>query len=83
MNVTAHMPIEDFDTASNTSDLPQEWEEALIYGLARRLMTRYPPANPATRNEIKELASSTLSQALNFDAEDGSVFFQPHHEGGR
>jgi hypothetical protein len=68
-------PFEDFDASADTPDFPQEWQEALKYGLAVRLATEYGvPPNDRTllikeAKEIKELAMGN-------DVEEGSLFFQ-------
>lgn len=79
---TALLPIEDFDAASNNPDLPQEWLEALVYNLARRLMIRHPNVAAQTRQDVKEMAVSTLAQVNSWDSEPGSVFMQPQYEVG-
>jgi len=69
-------PLEDFDASADEADFPQEWLEAVTYGLAIRLA-------PGTgigimeRRELKKEANEALALALSFDVEDGSVFFQP------
>lgn len=69
-------PLEDFDAGTNNPDLPIEWGEALIYGLADRLSTLYQL--PSERRQwIKLEAKEKLAEAQNYDVEPVSVFFQP------
>ncbi len=69
-------PIQDFASASNDYDMPQEWGEALKYNLAMRIAPEY--SVPTQRyNQIKELAMSTFAQLDSWDQEDASVFMQP------
>ncbi len=69
--------IEDVDALDDEPDVPQEWLEALTYGLARRLAPTTAIMGTPAWLEIKE-ASERLYGALSIvDQEDGSVFFQP------
>lgn len=69
-------PIEDFDDAANNPDFPIEWGEALIYGLADRLASVYQ-CPLQLRQWIKGEAQSKYEEALSYDTEPASVFFQP------
>jgi hypothetical protein len=69
--------IQDADTLDDDLDIPQEWTEAVIYGLARRLMIKYPSVDPIVRAEIRDAADKLYAQLTNFDQEDTSVFLQP------
>lgn len=73
---TAHLPIEDFDAATHTPDLPQEWINALTWGLARELSTEYSvPDNLYAR--ITGEAAGYKSVVMSWDQEETSVFFAP------
>lgn len=79
LKITYQRVIEDVDALDNDPDFPQEWMEALVYGLAARLIVPYRMmvTDPAGANEIKERAA-VLFQTLQADSqEDVSVFISP------
>lgn len=56
--------LEDFDSSSDNPDFPEEWLEALIYGLAARLASEYGlPIHD--RNELSSLGAGTFLSAFN------------------
>lgn len=71
--------IEDLDALDDDFDIPQEWLEALKYGLAARLTIPYKThlADPVAAQKIEERAASLYAQLSAWDDEDGSVFMQP------
>lgn len=79
LNLTFHRPIEDFDSAADDPDLPQEWIKALNYGLALDLGDSYDiPEQRYTR--IAAQFAATMSALSGFDREEGSIFLQPDME---
>lgn len=71
--------IEDADALDNDPDFPQEWMEALIYGLAARLIVpfRIQFTNAPLAQEVKERAA-TLYGTLSADSDEStSVLIQP------
>lgn len=63
-------------TGSDVIDMPDHWEEALIYALAVRLAPEYGvPINE--RNLLKIDAKEALDLALSFSGEEGSLFIYP------
>jgi hypothetical protein len=74
--VEVQKPIEDFNSATDDYDLPQEWGEYLVWGLARRLMSIYK-VPVATASEIRMMAKETLEQVKGWDQENTSMFLQP------
>jgi hypothetical protein len=68
--------LEDFDAAANNPDFPIEWGEALIFGLADRLCAVYQ-VPLQQRQWIKAEAKEKLDEAMAYDREPVSVFFQP------
>lgn len=66
--------VQDFDVGADEPDFPIEWGEALVYGLAARLVVGLFPER---FNVIQALAEQKLSIALGFDSENVSVFFAP------
>ncbi len=67
-------PFDDMDTATDTLEFPQEWYEAIVYGLAERLapMIGYPLPD---RQVLKMEAREYLDLALSFDHEQTDVTF--------
>ncbi len=67
-------PIQDFTTAANNPDLPQEWLDALIWNLAYRMAPEFPV--PARQYDmVKEQATLTLQNVTGFDREPESYLF--------
>lgn len=70
--------IDDFDNLSDTSGFPVEWEEAIVYGLALRLIPKYEvKGEDAAR--ITAMAQDFLSSAEVNDSDSGSVYFMPEY----
>jgi hypothetical protein len=67
--------FEDFDVVGDAPDFPQEWYEVLKYGLASRLAGEYG-LDIQTRMMLKSEAKEMLDDALAFDQEEGSIYFQ-------
>ncbi len=67
-------PFDDMDSATDTLEFPQEWYEAIVYGLAERLapMIGYPLQD---RQMLKMEAREYLDLALSFDHEQTDVTF--------
>lgn len=74
-------PFEDFNASTDTPDFPQEWHEALIYGLAVRLAPKYGMP-PMDRRELKEEANAIRGLALSFGTEEGSFRIIPEKQYG-
>jgi len=73
-------PFEDFDTSTDTPDFPQEWYDAVTYGLATRLAPEYGlPA--ADRKVLWQEASIIKQDALNYGLEEGSLYFGVDRKG--
>jgi len=69
-------PFDDMDAATDDLDFPQEWYEAIKFGLAYRLS--FQPGIPAMdKSAIKQMANETLDLALSWDTEHTPVYFQP------
>lgn len=80
MRFTWHRPIYDFTATTETADVPAEWQEALVFNLAHRLIPS--TGCPAARSkEIKELASQAFAIVFSHDREWHSTLFQPSDEG--
>ena len=67
-------PFDDMDSATDTFEFPQEWYEALVYGLAVRIapMIGYPIPD---RQLLKMEASEFFDLAVTFGGEHTSVTF--------
>lgn len=69
------VPFEDFDAATDAPDFPQEWYDAVTYGLATRLAPEY--GLDATARKLLWQEMTLIKQdALNFGLEEGSMYFQ-------
>lgn len=68
--------LEDFDSAANTPDLPQEWLQVITYQLAVRLAPSFDAEDKANKM-IVPLASILYQDMLDWDTEVESVYFQP------
>lgn len=69
--------IEDVDALDDEPDVPQEWLEALTYGLARRLGPTTAIMGTPAWEEIKEASERLYGALSSLDQEDASIFFQP------
>jgi hypothetical protein len=67
--------FDDMDSSSNNLEFPNEWFEAVKYGLATRLAGEYGISLDDRRQLIGE-ANSIKQEALNFGIEEGSFYFQ-------
>ena len=68
-------PFEDFNSSTDVPDFPQEWYEAILYGLAVRLAPEYGiPIDQ--RQVLGREASAILDAASSFGTEEGSLYLQ-------
>jgi hypothetical protein len=68
-------PFEDFDASSDNPDFPQEWFNAVKFGLADLLAPEYGlPLQE--RQDLSRRAKTLRDTALGFGTEEGSIFFQ-------
>ena len=76
LRFTFERPIQDLDIGDDNLDIPVEWLEAVIYGLAFRLADDYNvPFAKADR--IGQKANNFLDDLLGWDEEMGSLNLQP------
>lgn len=68
--------INDFDTSSDSPDLPQEWLQALCYALASELALKYG-VEQGIRQEIAARAAFLKDQLESWDTEPASIYLQP------
>lgn len=75
--MTAQLPIEYFDTATNTPDFPAEWTDALVYNLAD-MLSGESDVPAAARQDIAQRAALYLAEVSAEDREGESLFFSPN-----
>lgn len=73
---TWHRPIEDFDSAGNNPDLPQEWIMALRYNLAESMFAQFPVSDAIARR-VTGLAAKYFDAVAGHDRENESISFAP------
>lgn len=75
VTIVYQRPFEDFVTSTDNPDFPQEWLEALKYGLAVRLAPEY--GLPVEQRQVlKSEAKEIKDAALGMGTEEGSLYFQ-------
>lgn len=68
------MPIQDMVTATDNFDLPQEWLQAIKWGLADELSLEYGcPAD--VRGEVAAKAAKFVDDCFSYSMEESSVYF--------
>ena len=78
LKLVAHFAFEDMDNQADDLDFPQYWYESVVWNLSVRLMYKFGGAvTQDRRREIRSIAKTMKEDALNFDTEDNSIFFQP------
>lgn len=76
LKMTMLFPIEDMDASGNDPDFPQEWLEAIKYGLASRLGPEY--GIPLQRQSyLDNMAEMFKEQLMDWDAEETSITIAP------
>lgn len=73
-------PFEDFLVTGDNPDFPQEWLDALKYGLAARLAAEYG-LSTEQRMMLQKEAKEVKDLALSFGTEEGSFYFQIDRRG--
>lgn len=71
---TWYRPIQDFDAAADTADLPQEWISTLIFNLAVEMASEYGLPLPYYQM-LKERADAKLGLLAGWDREEQSTMF--------
>ena len=74
VKMTWWRPIQDFTSAGNNPDLPQEWIDALIWNLARKLWAEFP-VSQVLRDVIMQEAEASLENVSGWDREPESYLF--------
>ncbi len=75
INIVYQRPFDDFDASTDVPDFPQEWYDAIMYGLACRLAPEYG-VGTAERKTLWQEMSLIKQEVLNYGLEEGSMFFQ-------
>ena len=73
VNFTFYRTIQDFDTAANTPDLPQEWIRTLYWNLAMEMAPEYD-CPPERYQMISEMAMKMLEEVSGWDREPESLY---------
>lgn len=75
ITIVYQRPFEDFDASVDTPDFPQEWYDAITYGLAARLAGEYQISSEVRKMLLQE-AAIIKQDALSFGLEEASLYFQ-------
>jgi hypothetical protein len=78
--ITYQRPFADINASSDVPDFPQEWYDAVIYGLALRLAPDYGIPQES-RVLLGREAEAIKQMALSFGTEEGSLYFQREERG--
>lgn len=65
--------IMDIDVGANDIDLPQEWHEAIVYGLAARLVGPYSQAGKPSAARVEALAQASYQTVKGFGLGEGQA----------
>jgi hypothetical protein len=65
--------------SNDTLDMPQQWQQALIWNLANNLETQYPVNDPKLADKIERRAGQTFAAISGWDNEDASIFISPDY----
>lgn len=65
--------IQDFNSGTDTPDLPQEWLECITYNLCVRVAPSYGISTQKLNPDISMIAVSSLEDLQMWDAEEGSI----------
>lgn len=78
LHLTVARVIEDVTDINQTVDLPQEWEETVVYNLADRLLDVFSvsESQPNVAARVTRRAAALYQKLMDMDR-PGSVYFQP------
>lgn len=79
LTVTYRRRIMDLDAGTDNFDLPPEWEDAIAYNLAMRLIPVYGRGGTPEAQQVIAMAQSTLAalKASDIHDDEGSLFVGP------
>ena len=78
IKATARVPIQDFDTAANDPDFPQECYRAVKFNLAVDLSHEYTGIDLNRFDRVKRQADKLYATLVMADADYGSVYFKAY-----
>jgi len=78
---TVGRKISNLDFNNENPDFPDEWQEAIVFGLAVRIAPFWGKHKDQGFINLKMAADEALTRALWFDSEPGSIYFKldSHH----
>lgn len=76
LELIVERPIEDMDSATNEFDVPQQWYEPILYGLAERAAIFFH-VNEKIVVILGNKASMFLDKVMDSDVENTSLYLQP------
>lgn len=76
IKIVYQQPFDDFVSAGDTPDFPQEWHQAIIYQLATTLAPEYG-VPLQDRQMLLQEAKMYTEEALSFGNDESSLFFSP------
>jgi len=79
VNYTYWRRMSDVNATSDDPDIPQEWQEALVWNLASALETEYPVNDPRLATKIDQRAALLYGELKAFDNEPASIYLQPDY----
>lgn len=71
LKFTYRRMIMDLDSGANDFDVPPEWMEALVFGLAKRLVGAYSMAGKPEAARVEQEAERSYSIVKGFDVSEG------------
>jgi hypothetical protein len=80
LKVYYQAPLSEFANGTANPDVPLEMYDLLVYGLASRLATEYGTER-FLRESIRRDYKEILEEAMSFNIEDESIFFQADRQG--
>ena len=76
LELVVDRPIQDMDSSTDDFDVPQEWYEPILYGLAERAAL-YFHVNEKITVMLGQKAAMYLMRAMDGDVENASLFISP------
>ena len=70
------------NSSADTLDMPQEWQETVVFNLAKRLKLKYPVNDAGVSSGIDEAAAQLFARLKAFDNEPASIYVQPDADWG-
>lgn len=74
---TYYEPLQVFDAASDTADIPDEWYEFLIHNLALKLLGAYGKRGTPEYADLKQEVAEMKMEILKFDNEETYIEIKP------